>query len=93
MTLQGSSLVGAIRFLASPFRDCIRLMKNALNMMVGKRLMFREGERFLSLAVPTRGFGEKSKIRIYVFFLLISSAMVLISRRLVCMALHPYQSV
>jgi hypothetical protein len=32
-------------------------------MMVDKRLMFREGERFLSLAVPTRGFGEKSEIR------------------------------
>jgi ribosomal peptide maturation radical SAM protein 1 len=27
-----------------------------LNMMVDKRLMFREGERFLSLAVPVRGF-------------------------------------
>jgi ribosomal peptide maturation radical SAM protein 1 len=27
-----------------------------LNMMVGKKLMFREGERFLSLAVPVRGF-------------------------------------
>jgi ribosomal peptide maturation radical SAM protein 1 len=27
-----------------------------LNMMVGKRLMFREGERYLSLAVPMRGF-------------------------------------
>ena len=67
--------------------------ENALNMMVDKKLMFREGERFLSLAVTTRGFGEKSEIRVYVFLLLISSAMVLISRRLVCMALHPYQSV
>jgi radical SAM superfamily enzyme YgiQ (UPF0313 family) len=27
-----------------------------LNMMVDKRLMFREGERFLSLAVPSRGW-------------------------------------
>jgi ribosomal peptide maturation radical SAM protein 1 len=27
-----------------------------LNMMVGKKLMFREGERYLSLAVPMRGF-------------------------------------
>jgi ribosomal peptide maturation radical SAM protein 1 len=27
-----------------------------LNMMVDKRLMFREGDRFLSLAVPVRGF-------------------------------------
>jgi hypothetical protein len=27
-----------------------------LNMMVDKKLMFREGERFLSLAVPVRGF-------------------------------------
>jgi ribosomal peptide maturation radical SAM protein 1 len=27
-----------------------------LNMMVDKQLMFREGERFLSLAVPVRGF-------------------------------------
>jgi radical SAM superfamily enzyme YgiQ (UPF0313 family) len=35
-----------------------------LNMMVDKKLMFREGERFLSLAVPIRGFGEKSEIRI-----------------------------
>jgi hypothetical protein len=26
------------------------------NMMVDKKLMFREGERFLSLAVPVRGF-------------------------------------
>jgi ribosomal peptide maturation radical SAM protein 1 len=35
-----------------------------LNLMVDKKLMFREGERFLSLAVPARGFGEKSEIRI-----------------------------
>ena len=35
-----------------------------LNMMVDKKLMFREGERFLSLAVPIRGFGKKSEIRI-----------------------------
>jgi ribosomal peptide maturation radical SAM protein 1 len=35
-----------------------------LNMMVDKRLMFREGERFLSLAVPARGFTEKSEIRV-----------------------------
>ncbi len=27
-----------------------------LNMMVDKRLMFREGERYLSLAVPIRGY-------------------------------------
>jgi hypothetical protein len=27
-----------------------------LNMMVDKKLMFREGERFLSLAVPNRGW-------------------------------------
>jgi hypothetical protein len=27
-----------------------------LNMMVDKRLMFREGERYLSLAVPIRGW-------------------------------------
>jgi hypothetical protein len=33
-------------------------------MMVDKKLMFREGERFLSLAVPIRGFGEKPEIRI-----------------------------
>ncbi len=30
-----------------------------LNMMVGKKLMFREGERFLSLAVPIRGYGSR----------------------------------
>jgi len=35
-----------------------------LNLMVGKKLMFREGERFLSLAVPARGFNEKHEIRI-----------------------------
>jgi len=35
-----------------------------LNMMVDKKLMFGEGERFLSLAVPIRGFREKSEIRI-----------------------------
>jgi hypothetical protein len=35
-----------------------------LNMMVDKRLMFREGERFLSLAVPIRGFTRKFEIRI-----------------------------
>jgi hypothetical protein len=35
-----------------------------LNMMVDKKLMFREGERFLSLAVPIRGFTRKSEIRI-----------------------------
>jgi hypothetical protein len=35
-----------------------------LNMMVDKRLMFREGERFLSLAVPLRGFARKFEIRI-----------------------------
>jgi ribosomal peptide maturation radical SAM protein 1 len=35
-----------------------------LNMMVDKKLMFREGERFLSLAVPARGFKKKSEIRI-----------------------------
>jgi ribosomal peptide maturation radical SAM protein 1 len=35
-----------------------------LDMMVDKKLMFREGERFLSLAVPIRGFGKKSEIRI-----------------------------
>jgi ribosomal peptide maturation radical SAM protein 1 len=35
-----------------------------LNMMVDKKLMFREGERFLSLAVPVRGFAKKSEIRI-----------------------------
>jgi len=35
-----------------------------LNMMVDKKLMFREGERYLSLAVPIRGFREKSEIRI-----------------------------
>ena len=35
-----------------------------LNMMVDKKLMFREGERFLSLAVPVRGFKRKSEIRI-----------------------------
>jgi hypothetical protein len=27
-----------------------------LNMMVDKRLMFREGERYLSLALPIRGW-------------------------------------
>jgi hypothetical protein len=27
-----------------------------LNMLVGKKLMFREGERYLSLAVPMKGF-------------------------------------
>jgi hypothetical protein len=31
---------------------------------VDKRLMFREGERFLSLAVPVRGFARQSEIRI-----------------------------
>ena len=35
-----------------------------LNMMVDKRLMFREGESFLSLAVPLSGFTRKSQIRI-----------------------------
>jgi ribosomal peptide maturation radical SAM protein 1 len=35
-----------------------------LNMMVDKKLMFREGERFLSLAVPIRGFAEKPEILI-----------------------------
>lgn len=35
-----------------------------LSMMRDKKLMFREGERFLSLAVPIRGFGKKSEIRI-----------------------------
>jgi ribosomal peptide maturation radical SAM protein 1 len=35
-----------------------------LNMMVAKRLMFREGEDFLSLAVPIRGFSKKNEIRI-----------------------------
>jgi len=30
-----------------------------LNMMVDKKLMFREGERFLSLAVPIRGFESR----------------------------------
>ena len=35
-----------------------------LNMMVDKKLMFREGERFLSLAVPVRGFKRKSENRI-----------------------------
>jgi hypothetical protein len=35
-----------------------------LNLMVDKKLMFREGERFLSLAVPIRGFKRKSEIRI-----------------------------
>jgi len=34
-----------------------------LNMMVDKKLMFREGERFLSLAVPIKGFARKSEIR------------------------------
>jgi hypothetical protein len=38
-----------------------------LNMMVDKKLMFREGERFLSLAVPVRGFAKKSEIRISKF--------------------------
>ncbi|MGE5838285.1 MAG: RiPP maturation radical SAM C-methyltransferase [Deltaproteobacteria bacterium] len=33
-----------------------------LNMMVDKKLMFREGERFLSLAVPIRGFTNKFEI-------------------------------
>lgn len=33
-----------------------------LNLMVDKKLMFREGERFLSLAVPIRGFARKSEI-------------------------------
>jgi len=32
-----------------------------LNMMVDKKLMFREGERYLSLAVPVRGFKKKSE--------------------------------
>jgi hypothetical protein len=81
-------------------------------MMVDKKLMFREGERFLSLNDQNSKRGpvpfvlilgpialvsviriSNFSLRIYVFFLLISSAMVLISRRLVCMALHPYQSV
>ena len=35
-----------------------------LDMMVDKKLMFREGERFLSLAVPIRGFRKKHEIRI-----------------------------
>ena len=35
-----------------------------LKMMVDKKLMFREGERFLSLAVPIRGFTKKPEIRI-----------------------------
>lgn len=35
-----------------------------LNLMVDKKLMFREGERFLSLAVPVRGFSQKHEIRI-----------------------------
>jgi hypothetical protein len=35
-----------------------------LNMMVAKRLMFREGEDFLSLAVPIRGFSKKHEIRV-----------------------------
>ena len=35
-----------------------------LNMMVDKKLMFREGERFLSLAVPIKGFRKKHEIRI-----------------------------
>jgi len=30
-----------------------------LNMMVDKKLMFREGERYLSLAVPVRGFESR----------------------------------
>jgi hypothetical protein len=34
-----------------------------LTMMVGKKLMFREGERFLSLAVPIVGFSQRSEIR------------------------------
>jgi len=29
-----------------------------LNMMVGKKLMFNEGERYLSLAVPVKGYGR-----------------------------------
>ncbi|MCJ7595491.1 MAG: RiPP maturation radical SAM C-methyltransferase, partial [Desulfobacterales bacterium] len=29
-----------------------------LNMMVGKKLMFKEGTRYLSLAVPLRGYGR-----------------------------------
>jgi hypothetical protein len=28
-------------------------------MMVDKKLMFREGERYLSLAVPVRGYGKR----------------------------------
>jgi hypothetical protein len=35
-----------------------------LNLMVDKKLMFREGERFLSLAVPVRGFSRTHEIRI-----------------------------
>lgn len=35
-----------------------------LNLMVDKKLMFREGERFLTLAVPIRGFRKKHEIRI-----------------------------
>jgi ribosomal peptide maturation radical SAM protein 1 len=35
-----------------------------LNLMVDKKLMFREGERYLSLAVPVRGFSRKYEIRI-----------------------------
>jgi len=34
-----------------------------LNLMVDKKLMFREGERFLSLAVPIRGFIKKHEIQ------------------------------
>lgn len=35
-----------------------------LNMMVDKKLMFTEGERFLSLAVPIRGFSKEHEIQI-----------------------------
>ena len=35
-----------------------------LNMMVDKKLMFREGERYLSLAVPLRGFSRRYDIQI-----------------------------
>jgi hypothetical protein len=38
-----------------------------LHLMVDKKLMFREGDRVLSLAVPVRGFSEKSEIRISKF--------------------------
>ncbi|MFP4037948.1 MAG: RiPP maturation radical SAM C-methyltransferase [Desulfobacteraceae bacterium] len=38
-------------------------LQGFLQMMVDKRLMFREGDRYLSLAVPARGLGREERSR------------------------------